>query len=130
MYLLFSASTHWLTEYLAYTTFRMMITTSGQNFQFESLIVFRFGLSMLSLKVFLVPFATHSRASFIQYFIHFPANQDFLDDLPLKIKAVFFFLTTTGVSSPVAKSTSSRDNIHKIYHHSPSHILLFMHIWA
>jgi hypothetical protein len=37
MYMLFSASTHWLTEYLAYTTFRMMITQSGQNLQFESL---------------------------------------------------------------------------------------------
>jgi hypothetical protein len=77
MYLLFSVSTHWLTEYLAYTTFRMMIK-SGQNLQFESLIAFQVGLSMLSLNVFLVPFVTHSMASFIQYFIHFPANQDFL----------------------------------------------------
>jgi len=78
MYLLFSASTHWLTEYLAYTTFRMMIAKSSQNLQFESLIAFRFGLSMLNLNIFLVPFVTHSMASFIQYFIHFPTNQDFL----------------------------------------------------
>jgi hypothetical protein len=89
MYLLFSASTHWLTEYLAYTTFRMMITKFSQNLQFESLIAFQFGLSVLSLNIFLVPFVTHSMASFIQYFINFPANQDFLDDLPVKIKVVF-----------------------------------------
>jgi len=130
MYLLFSASTHWLTEYLAYTTFRMMITQSGQNLQFESLIAFEVGLSMLNLNVFLIPFVTHSTASFIRYFVNFPANQDFLsDDLPVKIKAVFF-ITTTGVSSPVAKSISSCDKIHQIYHHSSSDILLFTHIWA
>jgi len=78
MYLLFSASTHWLTEYMAYTTFRMMITKSSQNLQFESLIAFQFGLSMLRLNVLLVPIVTHSMASLIQYFINFPANQDFL----------------------------------------------------
>jgi hypothetical protein len=90
MYLLFSASTHWLTEYLAYTTFRMMITKSSQNLQFELLTAFQVGLSMLNLSIFLFPFVTQSVASFVQYFIHFPANQDFfLDDLPVKIKAVF-----------------------------------------
>jgi hypothetical protein len=76
----------------------------------------------------LVPFVTHSMASFIQYFIHFPANQDFLSWWFACENWSCFWITTTGVSSPIAKSISSHDKIHQIYHHSPRYILLFMHI--
>jgi len=84
------ASTQWLTEYLAYTTFRMMITKSSQNLQYEPLIAFQVGLSMLGLNVFLVPFITHSMASIINIlFISQLIKNFFLDDFPLKIKAAF-----------------------------------------